>query len=75
MDARSNEPGLDIPQTRQRFAPGLTSAPQLLQAKAKEFIPLRAVDPQQNTPSSSLFHRSGAEHGRAYIRPSRTNAG
>jgi hypothetical protein len=50
-------------------------APQLLQAKAKEFIPLRAVDPQQNTPSSSLFHRSGAEHGRAYIRPSRTNAG
>jgi hypothetical protein len=39
MDARSNEPGLDIPQIRQRFAPGLTSAPQLLQAKAKVIIP------------------------------------
>jgi hypothetical protein len=39
MEARSNEPGLDIPQTRQRFAPGLTSA-QFLQAKAKEVIPL-----------------------------------
>jgi hypothetical protein len=49
MDARSNEPGLDIPQTRQRLAPGLTSAPQLLQAKAKEVIPVRAVDPRQNT--------------------------
>jgi hypothetical protein len=40
MEARSNEPGLDIPQTRQRLAPGLTSAPQFLQAKAKEVIPL-----------------------------------
>jgi hypothetical protein len=45
-------------------------APQLLQAKAKEFIPLRAVDPQQNTPSSSLFHRAHP----AYIRPSRSRA-
>jgi len=35
MDARSSEPGLDIPQTRQRFEPALTSAPQPLQAKGK----------------------------------------
>jgi hypothetical protein len=69
MDARSNEPGLDIPQTRQRLAPGLTSAPQLLQAKAKEVIPVRAVDPRQNTPSSSLFHRARP----AYIRPNATD--
>jgi hypothetical protein len=34
MDARSSEPGLDIPQTRQRLEPALTSAPQPLQAKA-----------------------------------------
>ena len=34
MDARSGEPGLDIPQTRQRLEPALTSAPQPLQAKA-----------------------------------------
>ena len=33
-DARSSEPGLDIPQTRQRLEPALTSAPQPLQAKA-----------------------------------------
>jgi hypothetical protein len=35
MDARSTVPGLDTPQTRQRFAPGLTSAPQRLQRKAR----------------------------------------
>jgi hypothetical protein len=35
MDARSSDPGLDTPQTRQPFAPGRTSAPQRLQAKAK----------------------------------------
>jgi hypothetical protein len=34
MDARSSEPGLAIPQTRQRLEPALTSAPQPLQAKA-----------------------------------------
>ena len=33
-DARSSEPGLDIPQTRQRLEPARTSAPQPLQAKA-----------------------------------------
>jgi hypothetical protein len=33
MDARSSEPGVDTPQTWQRFAPRLTSAPQLLRAK------------------------------------------
>jgi hypothetical protein len=35
MDARSTVPGLDTPQTRQRFAPGLTSAPQRLHRKAR----------------------------------------
>ena len=34
MDARSSEPGLDIPQTRQRLEPALTYAPQPLQVKA-----------------------------------------
>jgi hypothetical protein len=43
MDARSNEPGLDIPQTRQCLAPGRTSAPQFLQAKAKDFIPFEPL--------------------------------
>jgi hypothetical protein len=42
MDARSSEPGLDIPQTRQRLEPALTSAPQPLQAKAN--IAPRVVD-------------------------------
>jgi hypothetical protein len=35
MGVRSSEPGFDTPQTRQRFAPRLTSAPLLLQAKVK----------------------------------------
>jgi hypothetical protein len=35
MDARNNVPGRDTPQTRQRFAPALTSAPQRLQGKGK----------------------------------------
>jgi len=34
MEARNSEPGLDIPQTRQRLEPVLTSAPHPLQAKA-----------------------------------------
>jgi hypothetical protein len=38
MDARSSVPGLDTPQTRQRFAPGLTSAPQRLQGKARTTV-------------------------------------
>jgi hypothetical protein len=33
MEARSSEPGLDTPQTWQRFAPGRASAPQDLQGK------------------------------------------
>jgi hypothetical protein len=33
--ARSSVPGLDTPQTWQRFAPGLTSAPQRLHRKAR----------------------------------------
>jgi hypothetical protein len=35
MEARSTEPGLDTPHTRQYFAPRFTSAPQCLQAKTK----------------------------------------
>jgi hypothetical protein len=35
MDARSGEPGLDTPHTRQRFVPRFTSAPHRLQAKTK----------------------------------------
>ena len=43
MDARSSEPGLDIPQTRQRFEPALTSAPQPLQANANVATPTRLI--------------------------------
>jgi hypothetical protein len=54
MDARSSEPGLDIPQTRQRLEPALTSAPQPLQAKTN--IALRVVDCHgKNTSSLRLF--------------------
>jgi hypothetical protein len=54
MDARSSEPGLAIPQTRQRLEPALTSAPQPLQAKAN--IALRVVDSHgKNTSSLRLF--------------------
>jgi hypothetical protein len=52
MDARNNVPGLDTPQTRQRFAPGLTFAPQRLQAKAK------AAPPS----SKSYFHARTPRH-------------
>jgi hypothetical protein len=54
MDARSSEPGLDIPQTRRRLEPALTSAPQPLQAKAN--IAPRVVDCHgKNASSSQLF--------------------
>jgi hypothetical protein len=39
MDARSGEPGLDTPHTRQRLAPRFASAPQRLQAKTKMVPP------------------------------------
>ena len=39
MEARNSEPGLDIPQTRQRLEPVLTSAPQPLQAKTNIAAP------------------------------------
>jgi hypothetical protein len=51
IDARSSEPGLDIPQIRQRFEPALTSAPQPLQAKAN--VAPRLVD--LNTTLLRLF--------------------
>jgi hypothetical protein len=53
MDARSSVPGLDTPQTRQRFAPGLTSAPQRLQGKARTTV----VSPR------SVFYREQFAEG------------
>jgi hypothetical protein len=62
MDARSSEPGLDIPQTRQRLEPALASAPQPLQAKAN--IAIRVVDSHgMNTSSLQLFPVQSQQEG------------
>jgi hypothetical protein len=51
---RNSEPGLDIPQTRQRLEPVLTCAPQPLQAKVN--IALRVAGCHgKNTSSLRLF--------------------
>ncbi len=59
IEARSNEAGLEIPQTRQDLVPDLTSAPQRLQAKIK------------NRPPWKLYGR--AEHLFLVIIPSMRN--
>jgi hypothetical protein len=60
MEARNSEPGLDIPQTRQRLEPVLTSAPHPLQAKAN------IVCDGKNTSSLRLFRVESSSQFRCF---------
>jgi hypothetical protein len=69
MDARSSEPGLDIPQTRQGLEPALTSAPQPLQAKANiasESLILTARTLRRCDYSASKASEEGADFREAF---------
>jgi hypothetical protein len=61
MDARSSEPGLDIPQTRQRLEPALTSAPQPLQAKTNIVAPSVWFSEQEHFVIAIIPHRKPAK--------------
>jgi hypothetical protein len=65
MEARSREPGLDIPQTRQRLEPVLTSAPHPLQAKANIAFRVAGCD-GKNTSSLRLFRVESSSQFRCF---------
>jgi hypothetical protein len=75
MDARSSEPGLDIPQTRQRLEPALTSAPQPLQAKTNIAAPSVWFSQQEHFVvadySASKAGEEGTNFREAFIVPHR----